>query len=139
MKKWIVIENKNIADLIIEVYGSSKKSLLKNVLLAFSSLITDVKRLKNIVKMKGLEITGESLEERIFHFVEKLIYFKDTQFLLFKKGEFKILEDKIIANLSGQKITPLLPVKVDIKALTRHKFNLKEEKGYYKLVMVFDV
>jgi len=40
--------------------------------------------------------------------------------------------------LFGQKLFNL-PIKVDIKALTKHKFNLEMKNGVYRLSLVFDV
>ncbi|MFN4212478.1 MAG: archease [Microgenomates group bacterium] len=138
MKKWKVIEEENIADLTVEVLGDNKKDLLNNVITVFASLITDVDKLKETEQLKNVEIKGENFEVIIFNFVEKLIYFKDAQFLLFKKGEFKVGNKKIIANLFGQKITNELPIKIDIKALTKHKFKVRKNK-FYKVFMVFDI
>ncbi len=138
MNKWRIVEDENIADLAIEIFGKNKKDLLKNILLAFTSLTVHIKKLKEVERLKKLQIEGETFEELIFNFIDRLIYFKDAESLLFKKGKFKISKRKIIADLVGQKISPDLPVKIDIKALTRHKFKLEKNK-YYKITAVFDI
>lgn len=138
MKKWRVIEKENIADLDIEVYGKDESDLLKNILQAFTSLTADIGKLREVEELKNLEIKGDNFEEIVFNFVEKLVYFKDAKSLLFKKGRFKINDRKIIADLSGQKITPDLPVRIDIKALTRHKFKVTKGRRY-KAALVFDI
>lgn len=138
MKKWQIIEDENIADLAVKVFGKNEVDLLQNILLAFASLTTEIDKLKEIAKLRNLKIKGENFEEQVFNFIEKLIYLKDTKSLLFKRGEFQVLAGEITANLFGQKITSDLPVKIDIKALTRHKFKVTKNK-YYKVFMVLDI
>lgn len=137
MKRWVVKEQENIADIALEVYGKDKEDLLQNILQAFTSIITDLKKI--IPKEKiSLILPVKTFPDLVFNFVEKLIYLKDAKGLLFKKGEFKIENKKITINLSGQKITPELPIRIDIKALTRHKFKV-EKNNNYKINMVFDI
>ncbi len=139
MIKWKVVEEENTADLKIEVYGKNKIALLQNLTQAFSTLICDYKKLKNIKKIGPLIIKEKSFKESLFEFVEKLIFLKDAQFFLPKKGDFKIKNNEIIFYLYGQKINKNLPIKLDIKAVTYHKFNLSKIKNNYQLTLVFDI
>ena len=139
MRRWRIIEEENIADLVVEVFGESKEKLLENILFAFTSLTTEINKVKPTDQLKNLEIKGANFEELIFNFVEKLIFLKDAKLLLFKKGKFKIEDQKIKADLFGQKIVSGLPLKIDIKALTKHKFGVVKDSSYYKVFMVFDI
>jgi SHS2 domain-containing protein len=140
MKKWIIREEKNIADILIEVYGKDEYELLNNIIQAFTSIITDLKKMKLKEKL-SFKIKANNLADLVFYFVERLIYFKDVKDLLFKKGAFSLEKNRqlyLSVNLLGEKISQNLPVKIDIKALTRHKFAI-EKNIYYKAVMVFDI
>jgi len=136
-KKWEIVEDKNIADVLLVVYGKTKNGLLNNLLEAFGSIITESKKI-NLKKETSFKIEGKNFSEQVFLFIEKLIYLKDTKYLIFKKGNFRFKKNSIEATLFGQKLTNL-PIKVDIKALTKHKFNLEMKNGVYRLSLVFDI
>jgi len=137
-KKWEIIEEENIADVLVVVYGKTKKILLNHLLEAFGSIITEIKKIKNLKEKITFKIEADDFSEQVFLFAEKLIYLKDTKYLIFKKGSFIFKKNSIEITLFGQKLTNL-PIKVDIKALTKHKFDLKIKNGIYRLSLVFDI
>jgi SHS2 domain-containing protein len=137
-KKWEIVEDKNIADVFLVVFGKTKNALLNNLLEAFAAIITEIKEIKNLKEKITFKVEAFDFSEQIFLFIEKLIYLKDTKYLIFKKGDFCFKKNSIEATLFGQKLTHL-PIKVDIKALTRHKFDLKRKNSIYRLSLVFDI
>jgi len=136
--RWRVVDDKNIADLYLQVFGKTKSELMQNTLQAFTAQITEIKLIQ---PKKEVEITikEKNFEQQLFLFIEKLIYFKDTKGMLFAKGNFRLFDDKINIILFGQKITKKLPLKTDIKSLTRHKFAVVKEKNQYVAHLVFDL
>lgn len=140
MKKWRIKEEENIADVALEIYGADEVSLFENIVEVFASIITDHRALK-AVKKKTVEIEEADFSNLIAKFINRLIYLKDVEFLLFKKGKFTIKKNKrykLKADLFGQKADENLAVKIDIKALTQHKFKVTKDKNY-KVTLVFDV
>lgn len=140
MKKWLIKENENIADILIEIYGKDKKEFFQNILQAFTAVITDFEKLKLKEKL-SFRIKGESFSDLVFNFIEKLIYLKDVKGLLFKEGKFYFEKNNCLilkVDLLGEKISERLPVKIDIKAVTQHKFRV-EKNHIYKATIVFDI
>jgi len=140
MKKWIVKEEKNIADVLIEAYGKNEQELFQNIVQAFTSIITDLENLKAKEKL-SFKVKANEFAEIIFNFVEKLIYFKDVKALLFKRGKFVLKRNNellLVVDLFGEKISDKMPIKIDVKALAHHKFKVEKNKCY-KTTMVFDV
>lgn len=136
--KWLVVEDKNIADLYLKVFGQDKTNLLENIVEAFADQITTINQLKTNLKEKII-VKENDFEKLILEFINQLVYLKDVKKELFKKGEF-LLENKTLqATLFGQKITAKLPLKVDIKALTYHKFKIEKDKNGYQVHLVFDI
>lgn len=143
MSKWLIREEENIADLIVEVYGKDKKELLANILKAFTGLITKINKIKEEKKIR-LNLEEKSFSQLVFAFIEELIYLKDVKFLVFKTGHFKLEVKsnkgiKLRGEMFGSKLTKETPVFTDIKALAEHKFAVKRTKKGYKCLMVFDV
>jgi len=137
-KKWEIIEDKNIADIFLIIYGKDKTELLNNVICAFTSIIVNISSIKNFKQQIFLEIKANDFSNQIFSLIEKLIYFKDVEGLVFKKGEFSFKKNVLYAQLFGAKINHE-QTKIDIKALAKHRFNLKKKKGIYQLSLVFDI
>lgn len=141
MKKWIVKERENIADIQLKLFGRSEEELFENSLDGFTSVITEPKRLL-AKKEISLKFEAETIPELLFSFLEKLIYLKDVKQMLFKRGEFQCMFTQkgwmLYALLFGQRITRNLPIKIDIKAITRHKFSVVKNRNY-KATIVFDI
>ncbi|MCS7093445.1 MAG: archease [Patescibacteria group bacterium] len=143
MKNWQVFEDKNIADVLVEVYGRSKKNLFSNIVKSFACiLIADADQIKKKIE-KRIAIEGDDFSQLVFNFVENLIYQKDVFSLIFKEGVFSFdkekVKKKLRASLFGQKIDQDLQINTDIKALTMHKFKVEKKGDFYKVVMVFDL
>ena|SRR3989344_925023 len=140
--KWKIIDDKNIADIMIKVSANSEEVLFSNILEAFTEVITKISRVK-AEKDISIKITGKNLSELVSNFINKLIYLKDTDFLIFRRGEFKLMFTRegytLFALLSGQKIKKNLSIKTDIKALARHKFKVEKIRNKYKVSLVYDV
>lgn len=135
---WLVVEDKNIADLYIKVFGKDKINLLQNIIKAFSDQITNLNKLKPILKQK-ITIKENNLEKVIETLINKLIYFKDVKEELFNRGQFSFKNKTLQVTLFGQKIKKNLPLKVDIKALTYHRFKVEKNKQGYQVDLVFDI
>lgn len=137
MTQWKIVEDENIADIKLEVFGKNRIDLLNNLIKSFAEIITEINNLKEkrIVKLK---LSFEKFEDLVFDLVNKLIFLKDTQFFIAKSANFKFEKKSLIVDLKGQKITNNLPIKIDIKALTNHKFSVKKNKKW-RAILVFDV
>ncbi|OGK12552.1 hypothetical protein A3C98_02030 [Candidatus Roizmanbacteria bacterium RIFCSPHIGHO2_02_FULL_37_15] len=140
--KWLVRDNQNIADILVEVYGRKEEELFENILAAFTNIITEVKKVKE-EKETPIKITGKNLSTLILNFINQLIYLKDTSLLLFKWGVFNLTYTEkgysLYSLLRGQKISKDLPIKTDIKALALHKFKVEKNSKGYKVCLVFDI
>jgi SHS2 domain-containing protein len=122
------------ADLRIKAYGRNEKEVLLNSLLAINSFL-DPKLTKESVSIE-IGVSGKKpylwidfLEEVLSQiYIEKAI-FKEIEFLEFG-------DEKIKARLSGFKFKGL---KKDIKAITYHQAEIKEEKGLLTFTFVCDI
>jgi len=139
MKRWQVFDKENIADIKLAVFGRTKKELLQNLIQTFTETVSAIKRVNKKEVIKDLKVKGENFSEVVFNFIEKLIFLKDAKFFLAKDGIFKFKNNELTFSLLGQTITKDLPIKTDIKALAKHKFQVKKEKNYYKVSLVFDI
>lgn len=133
-----IIEDKNLADIYLKVWAKTKKDLFNEIVSTFSNQITYTDRVKKEIKEK-INLKEKNFSDLVFKFIEKLIYLKDVKNLIFKKGEIVLKNNQIKGYLFGQKINQELPIKLDIKAITYHKFKVRKEKNFYYLYLVFDI
>ncbi len=92
------------------------------------------------------EIKGENkkLDYLLFDFLDDLLFFKDTEQLIFSKFKIKVekVDDKFVMNCKafGEKINPQKhEQKVDVKAITMHMFEVKKEKDLWKAKVLIDI
>ncbi len=133
-----IIEDKNIADVYLKIWAKTKEELFNEIIFAFSDQITQSDQIKNKIKQK-INLKENNFSNLVFRFIEKLIYLKDTKSLIFKESRIFLNNNQIKGYLFGQKINQDLPIKLDIKAVTYHKFQIKNEKNFYCLYLVFDI
>ncbi len=133
-----VIEDKNIADINLKIWANTKEALFNEIISAFSNQITQTDKIKKKIK-EEIILKEKNFSDLVFGFIEKLIYFKDAKNLIFKEGKIVLSNNQIKGYLFGQKINQDLPIKIDIKAITYHKFRVKKEKNFYCLYLVFDI
>ena len=123
------------ADVLFEVEGKNLDELFEGAGLATEETQVDLNDIKQKVK-KEISLEKDSVEMLLFDFLQELIFLKDAELLLFSKIKVSVSEGKIFkikAQLWGEKINPKKQeLKVDVKAVTLHKFEVKKIKLSYK-------
>ena len=136
------IEGLTTADIAFEAKGKTLKELFESAALAMFDVMADPNKVdKKIIKKFKLE--EDKLEDLMFKFLEEIIFFKDSDALVFNSSKVYINETnklKLTATLYGDKIDyKKQELKVDPKAVTMHKFKVKKAKDGYTAMVVVDV
>ncbi len=130
------------ADVMFEAYGSSLNKLFENSALATEETMVNLSQIKPKIK-KQVELENKDIEHLLFDFIAELIYFKDAELLLFSKIKASIKKQKEVyklkAILEGEKLTSKHEQKVDVKAVTYHKFEIKKLKAKYVARVILDI
>lgn len=139
MSFWRFLEKHTVADIAIKVESDKFEDLLEGIVNAFFEISTSkkAKNSKSYLKRK-LEINGKNSKEIVIALVEEIIFLKDTEGLVFPKGEFSKINTGYKAVLFGGPIDKY-GQGVDIKALSYHKLEVKKTDRGWKAVLVFDV
>ncbi len=93
----------------------------------------------------GPEREAESLEMLLFYFLQELIFFKDTELLLFSNFNLAITETgekwHLHAEASGEEIFPERhELLVDVKAVSLHNYLVEEvPTGGWRAEVILDV
>lgn len=143
--KYRFLEDIAIADVAFEAFGKNEKELFENAALALFEITADTKKAKAKEKLE-IELGAKNLDGLLYSWLSELVFLKDTQETVFKKANVKIWKKNgkffLSGTVHGQKIEELKGkeiVRTDVKAITKHLFSLKKERGKFKALIVPDI
>lgn len=129
------------ADVMFQAFGRSLNELFENSALATEATMIDLKEIKQDIKRK-VNLKNMSIETLLYDFLSELLYFKDAELLLFSKIKVEIKKKNIYylkAILSGEKLNEKHSQKVDVKAVTFHKFEIRKRAKDYAATVILDI
>ena len=130
------------ADVLFEAEGRTVDELFEAAGLATEETQVDLKGVKLKIK-KEIKLKNKSVEMLLFNFLQELIFLKDAKLLLFSKIKVSVSEGKINklkAVLEGEKIDPKKhELRVDVKAVTLHRFEVKKTKTGWFARVILDI
>ncbi len=130
------------ADVLFEAEGKTLSELFEAAGLATEETQVDLKGVKSKIK-KEIVLEKDNIEMLLFDFLQELIFLKDAKLLLFSKIKVSISEgkpNKLKAILQGEKIDPKKHnLKVDVKAVTLHRFEVKKTKAGWFARVILDI
>ena len=93
---------------------------------------------------KKFTVEGDNAEKLLFNFLQEIIFYKDAELLLFNKFDLDIVPKKSKLQLSVKAYGEKLDMKkhellVDVKAVSLHKFEVKETKDGWVASVILDV
>ncbi|MEW6062949.1 MAG: archease [Nanoarchaeota archaeon] len=130
------------ADIGIEAYGKNINELFENSALATLEVMVDTKQVKPAIK-KEVKLENKDLGNLLFDFLDEIVYYKDSERLLFSKFDVNINKNKVYrlnAKLYGEKIDAKKhELRDDVKAVTLYEFKLEKSKEGYKARFILDI
>lgn len=136
------IEGLTVADVAFEAYGKTLGELFENAALATMEVMIKLDTISGKIK-KVIKLEDGNIENLLFRFLEELIFLKDADYMLFDKFKINIKENKkfvLKADIYGEKIDiKRHELKVDVKAVTWHKFQIKKDKRGWKARIILDI
>jgi len=138
MKRFEVLDH--TADIGLVVYGENLKALFENAGEAFFHLITDLRKVRRRVERR-IKIGGESLDRLMVDWLSELLYLHDVENLLFKGFKVESIgEDGLMAVVKGEPFQQKIHViKTEVKAVTYHRIEVRQEKGGWKAQVILDL
>ncbi len=128
------------ADIGLIVYGENLKALFENAGEAFFRIITDVRKVRYRVE-KRIDIGGESLDRLMVDWLSELLYLHDVENLLFRGFKVESAgEDGLRAVAKGEPFQEGVHViKTEVKAVTYHRIEVRQEKECWRAQIVLDL
>ncbi len=125
MKKFEYFEA--TADIGLKAYGKDLNEAFENASLAIFNIISDTSDIDAITEIE-FEITSEDEVSLLYDYLEELLFYHETEFMLFSEFHVEINDNFILkAKIKGEGIDwDKHERKTEIKAITFHKMDVKK-------------
>jgi SHS2 domain-containing protein len=93
---------------------------------------------------REIEVSDDSLDMLLFNFLQELIYYKDAEQLLLRVTAVRIenagQKYSLRCSALGEKLAPERHrQRVDVKAVTLHRFRLEKKNGFWEAEIILDI
>jgi len=134
------IEGLTTADVCFEATGKNLEEMFECSAQALLDIIVDTKTVEKKIE-KNFTLEKDNLEELLFNFLDEILFYKDSENLIFNSCKINSIDGKKLeATLFGDEINhEKQELKVDVKAITMHKFEVKKEKDNYIARVIVDI
>ncbi len=138
MKRFEILDH--TADIGLVIYGENLKALFENAGEAFFRLITDLRKVRRRVERR-INIGRESLDRLMVDWLSELLYLHDVENLLFKGFKVESVgKDGLKAIVKGEPFREGVHViKTEVKAVTYHRIEVRQENGRWRAQIIFDL
>lgn len=131
------------ADVLFVARAETLPELFRECALATEETMVDVSKVKAKEKVKILA-ESKDIENLLYDFLEEVVFFKDYKQLLFSKFDLEIVEKNGSYALTCYAYGEKLDVsrhdpRVDVKAVTRHEFEVIKDKQGWKAKVLLDI
>jgi SHS2 domain-containing protein len=139
------IEGLTVADVAFEARGKTLEELFASAGLAVTAVqVEDLRKIRK-AESRSFDVTSKNAEMLLFNFLQEIIYFKDVDQLLLRDFDLCIRTEAdgtyhLTGTGKGERIDPARHrLRVDVKAVTMHKFELVQDKKGWKATVVLDI
>lgn len=132
------------ADAAFTAYGKGLNEAFANAALAVVAIMTDTSKVGTAEKVE-IDASGYDLNSLLFDWLNTVLYVASTEIMLFSKFDVEIKgsdkdEFTLKAVCWGEKIDlKKHEIHAEVKAITYHKMEVKEENGKWKVQVVVDL
>lgn len=143
MKHFVFLEDVAVADIAFDAFGKTMNELFEHCAEAMFTMMVNLKTVDATIK-RAIHLRADSLENLLYDFLSELVYLKDTELLLFKTVHATLGKDNneytLTAELQGETIDrEKHELGNDVKAITKHLFEIMKAKTGYKARVVVDI
>jgi SHS2 domain-containing protein len=138
------LEDVAIADVAFEATGKTLKEMFESSALAVTNtMVKNPSKIGHAVEKK-FKVKGRDVEMLLFEFLQELVFYKDSESLIFNEFDMTIEPKKGSWSMSvvarGEKIDMRKhEMLVDVKAVTFHNFKVGETEDGWSSQVVLDV
>lgn len=131
------------SDSAFTAYGKSLNDVFCNAALALFETITNTKEVE-VKEKRKVEVSGYDLKSLMYSWLSELLFISSSEHFVFSKFEVDIKKEGenflLNGECSGEKIDMKKhEIKTEVKAITYHKMEIKEEDNRWKAQIIVDI
>jgi len=131
------------ADTAFVAFGRGLNEVFSNSGLALCATIADIDNVEQ-KEERNIEVEGYDLKSLMFSWLSDILFFSSSEYLLFSKFEVEIEKEgedyKLKGKCFGEKFDENKhEINAEVKAITYHMMEIKEENGIWKSQVIVDI
>ncbi|HEY9653569.1 MAG TPA: archease [Coleofasciculaceae cyanobacterium] len=136
------LEDIAIADIAFRAWGKDLEEIFKAAGDATVNAMIDNLEAIELKETRTFSLENDALDMLLFNFLQEFVYYKDSELLLLRSQQIQIEERDgeyhLTAVTQGEELDPERhEQRVDVKAVTLHRFQLeKTDEGWIALVIL---
>ena len=138
------LEDVAIADIAFQASGNTLEEVFQvSGDATINAMIENIEEIQP-KETRNFHIENDELDLLLFNFLQELIYYKDSELLLLRTQEIKIYEEngqhQLNAVMIGEKLDrDRHEQRVDVKAVTLHRFKLEKTAEGWTALVILDI
>ncbi|AFZ31896.1 protein of unknown function DUF101 [Gloeocapsa sp. PCC 7428] len=138
------LEDIAIADIAFHAWGKNLEQLF--IAAGDATINTMIENIDAIAlqETRTFNLENDALDMLLFNFLQEFIYYKDSELLLLRTQQVKLEEKAGLYHLQavtkGEKLNPSKHhQRVDVKAVTLHRFQLEKTINGWQATVILDI
>lgn len=138
------LEDVATADIAFRVWDETlEKTFVAAGEATMNVMVEDLESIRPSEK-RDIKLENDALDMLLFDFLQEFIYYKDSELLLLRVPEVKIEEKDsryvLTARGEGEELNKERhEMRVDVKAVTFHRFNLEQTEQGWEATVILDI
>jgi SHS2 domain-containing protein len=139
-----VLDDIAIADVAFEATGSSPSELCCAAAQALVETLADPQTVSNTWH-RTIDLEHETFPESLFFWLSEIIYWKDADGVVFSRASASVVSEgigpwRLHGELAGEAIdSTRQDLRADVKAVTKHLYDVHQDDGQWKATVVLDI
>ena len=129
------------ADIGIRAYGRTLEEAFEAAAKGVFEVMTDTSKV-HPVQCVEVSVHGYDMENLLYNWIEELLYFYDSDLMLFSKFDIKIDQETLTLSgkACGERFDPQRHERrTVVKAMTYHMMEIKKNENGYEIQFVVDI
>ncbi len=138
------VDELTVADIAFRAWGRDlEEAFVAAADAVMSAMVEDLEAIQPR-ETRTFNVDHEALDLLLFNFLQELIYYKDAQQLLLRVRELCLTAERtpyaLQATVAGEPIDPHRHrMRVDVKAVTLHRFSLTQTEHGWEATIILDI
>ena len=142
------LEDVATADIAFRAWGKDLEELFKASGDATINVMSDNLEAIALEKTRTFNLENDALDLLLFNFLQELVYYKDSELLMLRAQQVAVEEKQTEESLAytltavtkGECLDPLRHhQRVDVKAVTLHRFQLEKTDDGWTAMVILDI